>query len=385
MGCPKIIALDLGKFKTVGCVMPAAEPDAAAFETVESSPPSLHDLVVRHVTADDPSQTHVVFETCDTAGWVHDLCTALGVRVTVTHANGEAWRWRRVKRKTDRDDALKLARLALLVQLLPVHVPSPAQRQRRRLILHRRSVVSRRTVSRNTVRSIFSQQGIALARGGKQWTRAGVAQLKEHARPLDQCDDELDLWRGRLHVELELIEATDAQLKIIDKKLDALQRDDEPTQRLQQVKGVGPRVAEAVVSYLGDAKRFRSARHVAGYAGLVPRLIESGTVSRSGHITGRGPGLLRSMLVEAAWVVWRHNRWAQTFVQKVSRGSAARRKVAIVALARKLLVMLWAMLRDGTEWRDPDRPRPSRASRDDSPPEDTEAVNVAASSAGVTT
>src|SRR4051812_5953383 len=121
MGHPKIIALDLGKFKTVGCVMPAGDPDAHAFETVESTPQSLHDLVVRHVTPEpaDPAQTLVVFETCDSAGWVHDVCVTLGVQVVVTHANGEAWRWRRVRRKTDRDDdeddddrACRLAHLA---------------------------------------------------------------------------------------------------------------------------------------------------------------------------------------------------------------------------------------------------------------------------------
>jgi hypothetical protein len=60
------------------------------------------------------------------------------------------------------------------------------------------------------------------------------------------------------------------------------------------------------------------------------------------------------MLIEVAWMVYRHNAWARSFVQKVSRGMKQRKKIAIVALARKLLVMLWAMLRDGTSWRDPD-------------------------------
>ena len=85
----------------------------------------------------------------------------------------------------------------------------------------------------------------------------------------------------------------------------------------------------------------------------MPKQIESGHMSRFGHITRRGPALLRSMLVEAAWVVWRHNAWAHAFVQKISRGSKARRHIAIVALARKLLMSLWVMLRDNTPWLDP--------------------------------
>jgi transposase len=364
MGIARIIALDLGKFKTVACVMNAVDR-THVFETIEMSPSAVHDLLARHATHVH-ADTLVVFETCDCCGWVYDQCVALGVPAKVVAANTEAWQWRRVKRKTDRDDALKLAKLALLDQLTVVHMPSPQQRQRRRLVLHRRSVVSRRTRSRNAIRSIFSQQGIPLARGNKQWTIAGVAQLRAHARPLvdcccdddDCCDDDLDLWRGRLHAELQLMADADAQLRIFDKKLDALAKDDKRIALLQTIKGVGPRVAEAVVMHLDDPRRFTSADHVAGYAGLVPKQIESGQMSRFGHITRRGPSLLRSMLVESAWVVYRHNDWAQMFVQKISRGSKARRKIAIVALARRLLTILWAMLRDNKPFR---VPRPAAA------------------------
>lgn len=107
--------------------------------------------------------------------------------------------------------------------------------------------------------------------------RAGIEQLAREARPVDACA-ELELWRGRLHVELALLAALDAQLRLIDAKLDGLA--DEGTALLQTVKGVGPRVAEAVVAHLDDPARFRSAKAVAGYAGLVPRQFESGTVCR---------------------------------------------------------------------------------------------------------
>ena len=351
MGYTKIIALDLGKFKTVACVMDVATR-THVFETIDMSPANVHGLVARQVTT-PPGDTLVVFETCDTAGWVHDLCTTLGTSVIVVNANDERWRWRRVKRKTDRDDALKLARLALLDQLASVHMPDPSARQRRRLMLHRRSVVGRRTQSRNAVRAIFNQQGLALARGGKQWTIAGVAQLRQHARPIDQCGEVKDLWRGRLQVELDLIAATDAQLKLLDDKLDELAGHDARTQLLRSFKGVGPRLSEAVVLYLDDPRRFKSAAEVACYAGLVPKQIESGLMSRNGHITGRGPGLLRSLLVEAAWTVYRCHDWARAWVEKVSRGGRGRRKPAIVALARKILIICWGMLKTNTPFRRP--------------------------------
>ena len=131
---------------------------------------------------------------------------------------------------------------------------------------------------------------------------------------------------------------------------------DDRVQLLRSVPGVGPRLAETVVAHLDDPHRFKSARHVASYAGLVPKQFEGGTIKRSCRITRRGPALLRSMLVEVAWMVYLRNDWAKAFVQRISRGVASRRNIAIVALARKLLVTLWAMLRDGTRWRQPKAP-----------------------------
>ena len=354
MGYATILGLDLGKFKSVCCAMDAAT-GAHRFETMGTTPAALHELLVRHAGTTTPARTLLVVEACDAAGWVHDLATTLGVVVTVVHTQGdERWRWRKVKRKTDRDDALKLARLARLGELPqpPVHVPAPQRRQWRRLILHRRSVVTRRTASRNAIRSIYSQQGLPLARGNKQWTKAGVAQLEADGRAVEDCEV-LDLWRGRLHAELRLMAAADQQLKVLDTKLDVLAAEEPRVALLRTVKGVGPRLAEAVVLHVGeDPRRFRTGAQLANYAGLVPKLLESGQASRLGHITRRGPALLRSLLVEAAWVVWRLNDWAKAFVEKVSRGGRGRRKLATVALARKVLILLWGMLKSNKPFRE---------------------------------
>jgi transposase len=147
MGYATILGLDLGKFKSVCCVMDAVT-GGHAFETLASTPAMIHDLLTRHAAAANGQEVLLVIETCDAAGWVHDVaCATAGICVTVVHTQGdERWRWCKVKRKTDRDDALKLARLARLGELPqpPVHVPSP-RRQWRRVIVHRRSVVNRRT------------------------------------------------------------------------------------------------------------------------------------------------------------------------------------------------------------------------------------------------
>jgi transposase len=348
MSYATILAIDLGKFKSVLCIMDVATR-THRFATIESTPELIRQTVQQHCST-DPKQTQVVFETCDTCGWVHDSIVNLGVSIVIVNANDERWRWQRVKRKTDQDDALKMARLALLDQLPTVHLPDPQQRQRRRLMIHRRSIVSRRTQCRNAIRSIFSQQGIALARGQKQWTIAGVKQLTEHAREIADCPVD-ELWRGRLKVELQLMDSINQQLKLLDAKLDELA--DPRMKLLQSLKGVGPRTAEAVVLYIDDPKRFKSGEELASYAGLVPKQLQSGEMNRMGHITHRGPGLLRAMLVESAWTIYRHNPWAQTFVNKISHGSKARRKLAIVALAKKVLIILWGMLKSNTPFRSP--------------------------------
>jgi transposase len=350
MGFDTIIALDLGKFKSVACVMDG-RTRRHRFETLDTTPQRLHELFVAHA-AEDPSRTLVVVEACDAAGWVHDLARALGLEVAVANCCHEAWKWRKVKRKTDKDDAHKLAKMALNDELPTVHVPAPPRRQKRRLILHRRALVARRTQVKNAIRSIFSQQGLShqLPRGSKAWTKAGIEQLAAEARPLVACDID-NLWRGRLHIELQLLEAVHEQVLVTERKLDELARDDQQVKLLETVPGVGTRLAETVVSCLDDPHRFKSAAAVSSYAGLVPKQMESGTMKRIGRITRRGSSLLRGMLVEVAWMVYRHNDWAKSLVARISRGMKLRKKIAIVALARKLLVILWAMLRDNAPWR----------------------------------
>ena len=108
----------------------------------------------------------------------------------------------------------------------------------------------------------------------------GIEQLlSTHARPLAECEVD-DLWRGRLHVELQLLETLSKQIAVVDRKLEELGRGDDRVKLLQTVPGVGPRLAEAVVSHLDDPHRFRTARQVSAYAGLVPKQLESGTMKR---------------------------------------------------------------------------------------------------------
>lgn len=120
---------------------------------------------------------------------------------------------------------------------------------------------------------------------------------------------------------------------------------------LETMPGVGPRTGEAVAAHLGDPRRFEDGKRVSAYGGLVPRQYQSGASDRRGRITRRGPALLRELLVECAWVMPRYHRRARATCARLGRGKA-RKKRAIVALARELLVRCWALLRGGKPWRE---------------------------------
>jgi transposase len=133
-------------------------------------------------------------------------------------------------------------------------------------------------------------------------------------------------------------------------RLDAIGQADARVQLLDTVPGLGLRTAEAVVAHMDDPKRFRTGKQVAAYGGLVPRQFQSGEDDRREWITRRSPVVLRKLLVQCDWAMLRYNRWARAVFDRLSRGRA-RRKQAVVALARKVRVRCWAMLRDGTAWR----------------------------------
>jgi transposase len=174
------------------------------------------------------------------------------------------------------------------------------------------------------------------------------------ARPLADCVAD-ELWRGLLQLALTEYRQAKELLEQAEARLDQLAKADAGVRTLETIPGVGPRTAETVVAYLGDPKRFDSGKQVSAYGGLVPRQHQSGEQDRRGRITRRGPALLRKLLVECAWVMLRYNGWARAVYARLSRGKA-RKKQAIVALARKLLVRCWAMLRDGAPWRDDPQP-----------------------------
>ncbi len=337
-----ILGLDLGKFKSVACAYDTATT-AARFTTVHTDPDDLRKLL----DAERPDL--VAFETCTVAGWVADLCGELGLEFAVANPMHEAWSWRKIKRKTDRDDALKLARMAAMGELPTVPMPSREARQYRALVKYRDRLVGRRTALQNHIRAVCQAQGVLLPTGHRAWTKEGLKLIAAMARPLGECGPR-EFWRGELGVELADLMQLTSGLEVIEGKLEAIAEEDARVKLLRTIPGVGRCTAEVIVAHLDDAGRFETAGQVSAYAGLVPRQFQSGETDRRGRITRRGPGLLRKVLVEAAWLMQRYNPWASALFKRIGRGVKVRRKQASVAVARKLLVRCWAMLKKGKPW-----------------------------------
>lgn len=338
-----ILAIDLGKFKSVACVYERLTTEAR-FTTIDTTEQEMRKLLQRvHPNV-------VVIEACALAGWVHDLCVSLGLVCKVANTASEAWKFKHAKRKTDKDDALRLAQLEALGQLPTVTMPRQRTRQWRALIAGRQTLLGRRVAVQNQIRAYLVGQGLPAPRGSRAWSQLGLQGIEQHARPLAECAPE-ELWRGLLALAITEYRQLLALLEETEAKLDELAKHSEAVHILESIPGVGTRTAETVSAYLDDPRRFQNGKQVSAYAGLVPRQFQSGEEDRRGRITRRGPSLLRKLLVQCAWCLLRYNAWARAVYQRLTHGGKTHKKQAIVALARKLLVRCWAMLRDKSQWR----------------------------------
>lgn len=340
----KILALDLAKNKSVYLDY-VAGGGQQRYGKVATNAVELEKLLSRC------SPDRLVIEACPAAGWVSDLAQRMKILVQVANTNDERWKWKTVKHKSDYKDALKLAQMSEMNSLPTVHVPKPRVRQWRSLIEYRRSLVKRRTAIKNSIRSIFEREGLNLPSARKAWTKAGVEELKKQVDSASSGP----MWLFQVGCELKQLEQVQKQIEEVEAKLDEVAEANAAVKRLQTAPCVGPRLSEAVVAILDDPHRFKNARQVACYAGLTPRRWQSGESDRQGHISKAGNPLLRALLVEVGWLGVRNKTWMLQAYERVCRGSEKRKKIAIVAVARRLLVRLWAMMRDETEWKEDKR------------------------------
>jgi len=246
-------------------------------------------------------------------------------------------------RKSDKIDARVLAEFLALDMIPLAYRPTPRQREHRVLVRHRSYVQRWITSIRNKIRRILSDYN---ADRKDLFTEAGLeylaqVQLSESDRfAVKQLLKEWEFQRARLQ------DLTAALKKFIAK---APVAEAEARELLQSIPGVGTVTTEVVLSELADPKRFRAGKCAVAYAGMAPGQRESAGKKKELHIERTGSKMLRWVLVEAAWqLVRRTGRWRVIFERLSARIG---RKKAIVAMARRLLGVMMALLKSGQPYR----------------------------------
>ena len=158
--------------------------------------------------------------------------------------------------------------------------------------------------------------------------------------------------RLRRDLLLEEVEALTRQVQRVEQELNRQARKTPAVALLRTIPGVGARTAEAVVAFIDDPHRFRNAKAIGRYFGLVPGQDQSGQRNRLGHITREGPPVVRQLVAEAAWQAIRRSPTVRAFFGRVRRDDPQRQKIALVATAHYLVRVMWAMMRHGTTWQE---------------------------------
>jgi transposase len=339
----------------VGCDLHSRNQQVAALDAETGELQELrlaHDGdAVERFYASLPRPVTVGVESTGYALWFHALMTRQGHTLLV----GDAARIRAMvvrKTKTDRRDAAHLLQLLTQDRFPIIWVPDPTVRDLRALVAHRMRLVKMRTMVKNGVHAIAMNH--RLAAGSALFTRRGRAELQALALPPHTTQ--------RRDESLELLTWLDAHIQRLDTRIADAADADPRTRQLMTHPGVGALTALATVLVLGPVERFPTSKHVVSYIGLAPAVDASADKYRLGHVTKQGNALLRFVLGQAGHVAIRSDADLRRLYGAIlHRHGRAKAKVAV---ARKLLVRLYIMLRDQIDFDEfRRRGHPQRVSR----------------------
>jgi transposase len=333
------LGIDWGTRRAAWCAL------TAAGEVTEGRISADEDGLARLVARLGPDVQGCI-EMMSGAVWVRDRLAECGWSIEVAEA-------RKVKAlapvacKTDRVDARVLADLARR-DLVPTVWVAPLDDRAIRERLRRRShLVRLRTSAINRSFGVLTQWGLRRSLSALRKPGA-LDELAEHGVP--------DVWLQSIATLLAVIDDLDRRLAPLERELRPVARSDERAKLLMTIPGVAELLGLTIASEIGDIGRFPSARKLVGYAGLAPRVKQSGESSRTGRLSKAGPDTLRWAAVEASQQAWRPtNPWHQLYTDIKRRHGKS--NPAKAAVARKVLIAAWHVL----SLRQPFKPSASRA------------------------
>lgn len=294
--------------------------------------------------------TTVLIEPCRPAHWVAKFLRQLGVTVLIANTNTEAFRLSGHREKSDRLDAHRLMHLFEQGTFKPITEVSETSLAHRQLLDHRHDVVAQMTSLKCKIRSLLDQAGLSVAEGKSGWTKAVLAQLHDW-RTSTPAGVAGGPWQETLGWYLQSYTVLSKELAALDAAVRERGKQSREAAHLRDTPGIGPVVSLAVSASLDDPQRFRTGKQVSAYSGMVPRRQRSGGMEKQLGISRASWPLLRCYLMEATQIaVYRcRDAWFVLHYERLLAKCGSKKK-ALCALARRLYVKCWQMLRTGESW-----------------------------------
>jgi transposase len=286
----------------------------------------------------DRPRARILLEASTESEWVARHLEGLGHEVIVADPNfAPMYATRSRRTKTDRRDARTLMEACRLGAYRPAYRLSDARRHVRAELAVREALVRTRTRYLALAKALVRRDGLRVAASESHLVAKRIAAL-----------DLSDALSAELLPVFEGLVPINEQIAAADRRLTALARTDPEMVRLATAPSIGPITASAVVATVDDIARFESAHHFEAFLGLVPGERSSGEKRRIGRITKAGNARVRYLLVEAGWRILRAKDPETAALRAWGLGIADRRgkRIAVVAIARRLAGILYAMWRD---------------------------------------
>lgn len=342
----RFVGIDLGKrtyeMKIIGI-------NGKVTGTNGQTNPSGRKLLYRKLLATD----RVAIEVCSLCMvMAKEIQKEVGCEVVLLNPSQLVLIYRSLK-KNDKEDALKLARLVQKYkneELPKVELPTEHEENLRQILTEIRQLKNDRTKEINRLHAIFVECGIT------EIKKKDLATIDNRIKCIKMLKGIALAQAERILKKLELVETqTEEVEELLDKEIDG----DKNIEKLTEIPGVGKQLASAYVAFIGDGSRFPNASTIGAATGLVPRLDMSSTVCRMGHITKCGNKNLRTLLILAAWshVRSRDGGALKDKFLYMTRFQSKGKKIAIVAIARKLAELMYILLKNDTSYEK--RPSPT--------------------------
>ena len=333
-----VVGIDIGEEKSVVTYL---SPEGDVKDNFEFT---MNNDGYREFASRIPMETRIAFEASGSAYVVDRTLRELGYSdITVAHPKELAWIVKS-KKKNDKVDSLKLAKLHLVNMLLESHLLSEDERIFRDLLIQRVRLSNDIASIKNSIIGYLKREGLysSLPESNDTFSEKRREAIKEI-----RFDNQKDLVLKTMIDRLEFLER---QREPLDMEIKKIARDNEDVRLLMTIPGIDYYLASLLSSYIGDVNRFPNADKLASFFGVIPETRDSSTIKRRGHMSKEGAATARWALSIAVDTITLRNKPLKEYYDSVKnrKGSG---KYAHISTMRKLIRMIYTMLKERKEWK----------------------------------